>query len=74
MARAPENPDRNFSADGDAEEDFAALRHTLDLGKPALPYNEAAKLRFGKVITDAVLPARVRPPVRRVGAKGGGAL
>jgi hypothetical protein len=36
MARALENPDRNFSANGDAEENFEALGATLDFSKPAL--------------------------------------
>jgi hypothetical protein len=68
MARAPDNPDRNFSANGDAE-DLDGLRRFLGNGEPALLFNEAAKARFGKVISDAVLPSRVRAPVRSVGAK-----
>jgi len=69
MARIPENPDRNFSANGDAEEDFERLRRALAHGGPALPFNEAAKVRFGKVISGAVLPSRVRAPVRRLDVK-----
>jgi hypothetical protein len=73
MARALENPDRNFSAKGNAEdEDFESLRDlrtALDFSKPALPFNEAVKARFGKVISDAVLPSRVRAPKRRLGVK-----
>ena len=65
MARAFENPDRNFSADGDTEDGFESLRHLLDNSEPALPYNEAAKARIGKIISDAVLPSRVRTPMRR---------
>lgn len=72
MAHA-QNPDRNFSADGEAE-DLAGLKRAFAEGEPALPYNEAAKLRIGKVITDAVLPSCVRPPARRCPSKGGGAL
>jgi hypothetical protein len=48
MARAPENPDRNFSADGDAEDNFESLRRMLDRSEPALPFNEAAKVRLAK--------------------------
>jgi hypothetical protein len=48
MPRTLENPDRNFSTDGE----------------PALPYNEAAKARIGKVIGNAVLPSRIRKPLR----------
>ena len=72
MARA-ENPDRNFSADGEAE-GLAGLKRALAESEPALPYNEAAKLRIGKAITDSVLPSCVRAPARRLGSKGGGAL
>jgi len=68
-----ENPGRNVSADGEAE-DLAGLKRALAEREPALAYNEAAKLRIGKAITDSVLPACVRPPARRLGAKGGGAL
>lgn len=53
MARAVENPDRDFSTRGDAEEDFEGLRYALDHGQPALPYNEAAKVRIGKLIAQA---------------------
>ena len=69
MARAPQNPDRNFSANGDAEENFEGLRDALDHREPALPFNEAALVRIGKVIGDAVLPSCVRAPVRRLGGK-----
>lgn len=72
MARA-ENPDPSVSADGEAE-DLAGLKHALAEREPALAYNEAAKLRIGKTITDAVLPSCVRPPARRLRPKGGGAL
>ena len=58
MARAPENPDRNFSADGDAENNFESLRRMLDRSEPALPFNEAAKVRFGKIISGALLKTR----------------
>ncbi len=68
MARALQNPDRNFSADGDAE-DFEGLRRALDNSEPALPFNEAARTRIGKLISDAVLPSRVRTPMRRLGVK-----
>ena len=69
MARAGENPDRNFSANGEAEEDFEGLRDlraALDFSEPALPYNEAAQVRIGKVISNAVLPSRIRKPLRRL--------
>lgn len=72
MARSLDNPDRNFSANGEAEEDFEGfrdLRAAVDFSKPALPYNEAAKARIGKVIADAVLPSRIRTPLRRLGPK-----
>lgn len=72
MARA-ENPGRTFSTEGEAA-DLADLKGMLAEREPALPYNEAAKLRIGKAITDAVLPSCVRPPARRLGSKGGGAL
>ena len=71
MARTLENPDRNFSANGEAE-DFEGLRRALDNCEPALPFNEAAKARFGKLISDAVLPSRVRAPLRRLGIKHSG--
>ena len=54
MAREPQNPDRNFSADGDPEENLEGLKNALDHTEPALPFNEAAKLRIGKVISGAV--------------------
>lgn len=69
MARSLENPDRNFSADGDADDSFESLRRVLDTSEPALPYNEASKVRIGKIISDAVLPSRVRTPLRRVGVR-----
>jgi hypothetical protein len=68
MARSLDNPDRNFSANGDADEDLEALRQALH-SDPALPYNEAAKVRIGKIIADAVLPSRVRSPMRRLDVK-----
>lgn len=70
MARARDNPDRNFSANGDAEDDFESLRFALAHSGPALPYNEAAKGRIGKLIAHAVLPSRLRAPLRRLGPKG----
>jgi hypothetical protein len=69
MARALENPDRTLSADDDAEDNFEGLRRAFDNSKPALPFNEAAKVRFGKVIGDAVLPSCLRAPVHRLGVK-----
>jgi hypothetical protein len=69
MARSLENPDRNFSADGNADETLEALRDALHHTEPALPFNEAAKVRIGKVIGDAVLPSCLRAPVRRLGVK-----
>ena len=68
MARALENPGRNFSADGERD-CFEFLKRWILQSEPALPYNEAAKARIGKIISDAVLPSRVRAPVRRVGVK-----
>jgi len=68
MARALGNPDRNFSANGDAE-DLESLRRALDNSEPLLPFNEAAKARFGKIISDAVLPSRLRAPLRRLSMK-----
>jgi hypothetical protein len=58
MARAVENPDRDFSTKGHAEEDLGTLRYALEHDAPALPYNEAAKVRIGKLIA--------RPFSRRV--------
>jgi hypothetical protein len=66
MARALENPDRNFSADGERG-GFEFLKRWIAESKPALPYNEAAKARIGKAIADAVLPSRIRTPLRRLG-------
>ena len=66
MARALENSDRNFTADGDADESLEALRKALLQTEPALPFNEAAQVRIGKLISDAILPSRVRAPVRRL--------
>ena len=74
MARAPDNPDRTFSADGAAEENLEGRGEALDLSKPALPFNEAAKIRIGKAITDAVLPSCVRAPARRLSGKRDGPL
>jgi hypothetical protein len=54
MAREPQKPDRNFAADSDPEENLEGLRNALDHSEPALPFNEAAKLRIGKVISGAV--------------------
>jgi hypothetical protein len=68
MARTSENPDRNFSADGDAEKkDFEALRDTLNHPEPALPFSEAAQARVGKMIRDAA--SGVRAPVRLLRGK-----
>ncbi len=68
MAGALENPDRNFSADGERE-GFEFMKRWIAESKPALPYNEAAKFRIGKAIGDAVLPSCIRPPVRYLGPK-----
>ena len=48
-----QNPDRNFSVDRAAEEDFEGLRYALEHHEPAPPYNEAAKARIGKFIAQA---------------------
>ena len=74
MAHTRENLNQNFSADDEAEADFDGLRDVIDHSKPALPFNEAAKGRIGKMISDAVLPSCVRAPVRRLGGKRDGAL
>ena len=58
MARIPENPDRNFSANGHAEDNFENLRRALDQCEPALPFNEAARVRFGKIISHALLDTK----------------
>ena len=68
MARALENPDRNFSADGERE-GFEFLKQWIAESEPALPYNEAAKARIGRAIGDAVLPSCIRPPVRYLRTK-----
>ena len=62
MAREPQNPDRNFSADGEPEKNLEGLRNALDHSEPALPFNEAAKIRIGKVISGAVLRTQRRSP------------
>jgi predicted lipid carrier protein YhbT len=61
MARKPQDPDRNLSA-GDPEENLEGLKNALDHSEPALPYNEAAKLRIGKVISDVVRKTQRRSP------------
>jgi hypothetical protein len=71
MARALENPDRNFSADGERES-LEFLKRWIAESHPALPYNEAAKSRIGKAIGDAVLPSYLRPPVRHLPTKRAG--
>ena len=53
MARAPENTDRNFSANGEPEK-FERLKREIEHSSPALPFNEAAQTRFGKLISAAV--------------------
>jgi hypothetical protein len=68
MTPTLENPDRNFSASGDAE-GLDGLRRALPTAEPAMPYNEVAKRRIGKVIADAILPACLRRPPRHVGTK-----
>ena len=55
MAREPQNPDRNFSAGGEPEENLERLKSAIDHTEPALLFNEAAKLRIGKMISGAVL-------------------
>ena len=74
MARSLENPDRNFSANGDAEDNWESVRAALHNSEPALAFNEAAKARIGKIITDAILPSRIRAPARRLAGKRDGAL
>lgn len=66
--RVRENPDRNFSADGDAE-DVDGLKRALAESEPAMPYNEAARRRIGKAIADAILPSCLRRPSRHVSTK-----
>jgi hypothetical protein len=72
MARTLANPDRNPSATRAGEDSFENLRSELARSGPALPYNEAAKARIGKLIADAVLPSRIRAPVRRLKSKRDG--
>ena len=74
MAHARENLNQNVSAESDAEANLDGLRDAIDHTKPALPFNEAAKVRIGKMISDAVLPSCVRAPARRLGGKRDGAL
>jgi hypothetical protein len=71
MARTLGNPDRNFSIDGDAPsaDGLKDLRRSLIESDPALAFNEAAKLRIGKVITDAILPVRIRPRLKHLGPR-----
>ena len=61
MAREPQNPDRNFSADGEPEENLEGLKNALDHSEPALPFSEAAKARIGKVISGAVRRSQQKP-------------
>ncbi len=63
MPRALENPDRNFSTQGEPE-GFKFLKRWIAESEPALPYNEAAKFRIGKAIGDAIFLPCVRAPVR----------
>ena len=72
MPRALENPDRNFSADGERE-GFEFLKRWIAESEPALPYNEAAKGRIGRAIGDVVLPSYIRPPVRYLRTRRAGA-
>ena len=62
MAREPQKPNRNLAADSDPEENLESLRDALEHGEPALPFNEAAKLRIGKVISGAVRKTKRRSP------------
>jgi hypothetical protein len=73
MARTLENPDRNFSAE-DEREGFEFLQRWIAESEPALPYNEAAKVRIGKAIGDAVLPSYLRPPFGDLPVKRAGRL
>ena len=58
MTRSLENPDRNFFADGDADEILAALKHALHHTEPASPFSEADKIRIGKIISGAMLKTK----------------
>ena len=58
MAREPQNPDRNFSANGGPEENLEGLRNAIDRSEPAVLFNEHAKIRIGKVISGAVLKTK----------------
>ena len=69
MVRALEDPNWKFSASGDHRDSFESLRYALASSEPALPYNEASRARIGKIISDAVLPSRIRSPLRRVAVK-----
>ena len=44
----------------------------LNNSEPALAFNEAAKVRIGKIITDAVLPSCIRKPLRRLSSHRNG--
>ncbi len=67
MARSLDNADRNFFTNGDSEDSLESLRGVFANSEPALPYNEASKTRIGKVISNAVLPSRIRAPLRILG-------
>ena len=61
MARKPQDRSEPLRDPGEIE----GLKNALDYSEPALPYNEAAKLRIGKVISDVVRerqPPRPRKP------------
>ena len=60
MARELQNPDRNFSTDGEPEENLEGLRDALYHSEPALPFDEAARLRIGQVISGTVLRIKRR--------------
>ncbi len=64
MARSLDNADRNFSTNDDPEDSLESLRGVFANNEPALPYNEASKVRIGRLISNAVLPSRLRTPLR----------
>ena len=58
MARTPENPDRNFSVNGDPEE--TEKIKTADKRQDVPTYEDSALYRSGALISSAVLNAKKR--------------
>ena len=66
MARDIENPDRNFSADGKADdtENLRSIRRAFEQSEPIELFDGAARGRFGQLISAGHLlsSGRRQPP------------